>query len=133
MYGKFVAVSVMVLVLASCAAGKPPSSVSVDLKEFSATLSSTEGAAGSVTFNLKNSGTIVHEFVVVKTNLAANALTVVAGVVPEEGMEVMGEVEDLAVGATAPLVLTLPAGHYVAFCNIEGHYAGGMRSDFTTR
>jgi uncharacterized cupredoxin-like copper-binding protein len=135
MRGRFVAVCAVALVLASCASGaaKPPSTVSAELKEFLITLGSTEAAAGSVTFNLKNAGTIPHEFVVVKTNLAANALPVESGVVPETGLDVIGEQEDIEVGATPTLVLTLPAGHYVVLCNLEGHYAAGMHADLTTR
>jgi uncharacterized cupredoxin-like copper-binding protein len=136
MHRTLITSAVMVVALASCAGAtptKPPSAVGAEEKEFSITMASPQAAAGSVTFNIKNSGTIVHEFVVVRTNLAANVLPVSGAVVSEEGLEVMGEAEDIAVGATVPLVLTLPAAHYVVFCNIEGHYAAGMRADLTVR
>jgi uncharacterized cupredoxin-like copper-binding protein len=75
----------------------------------------------------------VHEFVVVKTNLAATGLPVQGDAVVEDGLDRIGEQEDIAVGATPSLVLTLPAAHYVVFCNVEGHYAAGMRADLTTK
>ena len=37
----------------------------------------------------------------------------------------------LKAGDSANFALTLPVGHYVLLCNLPGHYAGGMRNDFT--
>lgn len=104
--------------------------------EFKIELSATTAPAGSVTFQITNGGTVVHEFVVMKTDLAADKLPVDSseGVVSEDtaGISVVDEVEDLAVGASASLTVNLPAGHYVAICNVPAHYAGGMHVDFTT-
>jgi hypothetical protein len=136
MHWRLVAVGVLVLLLASCtgvAPTKPPNSVPAEEKEFSITLGTRQAATGSVTFKITNSGTVSHEFVVVRTNLAATALPVEAGVVPETALEIMGEIPDVGVGGTVDLVLTLPAAHYVVFCNIEGHYVAGMRADLTVR
>ena len=89
-----------------------------------------------MTFQINNAGTVVHEFVVMKTDLAADKLPIDTskGVVSEEtsGLTVIDEVEDIAIGATPSLAVTLPAGHYVLICNLPGHYAGGMHADFTT-
>ena len=35
-----------------------------------------------------------------------------------EGLEVVNEIENLAVGANADVVVALAAGHYVLLCNI---------------
>jgi uncharacterized cupredoxin-like copper-binding protein len=120
----------------------PPSTaasgVAVTAKEseFKIELSATTAPAGSVTFQINNGGTVVHEFVVMKTDLAADKLPVDSsqGVVSEDtaGITVVDEVEDLAVGASASLTVNLPAGHYVVICNVPAHYAGGMHVDFTT-
>ena len=54
-----------------------------------------------------------------------------------EGMEVIDEVEDLPVGETQTLRLTLDAGSYALICNIwddvegEAHYQMGMRTAFS--
>jgi uncharacterized cupredoxin-like copper-binding protein len=97
--------------------------------------------AGEITFHVTNDGPEdVHEFVVIKTDLAPGDLpTDETGSVDEEGegMEVMGEVEDLAIDASEDLTLTLEAGNYVLLCNIysedeqEAHYEEGMRTAFT--
>jgi len=88
-----------------------------------------------VTFHVKNAGTQVHEFVVVRTELAADKLPLASGApeVNEEaaGLAVVDEVEDLAAGAAADLTVTLEAGHYVVICNVPGHYGLGMHTDFT--
>jgi hypothetical protein len=92
----------------------------------------TGGAAGaSVNVTLQ-------EFAVIRTDLAPDALpTGQDGSVEEEGegMEVVGEIEDIPVGETQDLTVSLDAGNYVLICNIvesgEVHYASGMRTAFT--
>jgi uncharacterized cupredoxin-like copper-binding protein len=120
--------------LASCSGSTPPpSSVSAKLSEFKVDLSSATGAAGEVTFNITNSGTVTHEFVVIKSDLASDKLPATAeGKVDEESTELTGvdEVEDIAAGSTATLKVDLEPGHYVLICNLPGHYTGGMRSSF---
>jgi uncharacterized cupredoxin-like copper-binding protein len=114
-------------------AGTP---VAATLSEYKIELAATTAPAGPVTFQLKNSGTIVHEFVVFKTDLAPDKLPMLAdGTAVDEaggGLTVVDEVEDIAVAATPSLALTLPAGHYVLLCNVATHYKAGMVSEFTT-
>jgi uncharacterized cupredoxin-like copper-binding protein len=104
--------------------------IAVDLKEWAVTPASQTAKAGEVTFNIKNSGTVVHEFVVVKTDKKADTLPVVGSKIDESVLTPVDEVEDIAVGATPSLKVTLAAGHYVLLCNVETHYGLGMRSDF---
>ena len=40
----------------------------------------------------------------------------------------MGENGGIDLWHTDTLVLRLPPGHYVVFCNLEGHYLGGMHT-----
>lgn len=122
----------------SSAAG---ATVGVTLQEFSVLLDKAEVPAGSVTFATTNVGPDdVHEFVVIKTDLAPGDLPVDAtGTVDEAGggMTVIGEIEDIAVGASMSVTLDLAAGKYVLICNIydetetEAHYHEGMRTAFT--
>jgi uncharacterized cupredoxin-like copper-binding protein len=120
----------------SASAAASGTAVSAKETEFKIELASSTAPAGSVTFQINNAGTIVHEFVVMKTDLAADKLPVDPGkgVVSEEtpGLSVVDEVEDIAVGASPTLTVDLPASHYVVICNIPGHYTGGMHADFTT-
>ncbi len=110
--------------------------VSATETEFKIDLSASTSAAGPVTFQIDNAGTIVHEFVVMKTDLAADKLPLdtSTGVVSEDtdGLTVVDEVEDIQVGSSESLTVDLPAGHYVVICNVPAHYAGGMHADFTT-
>ena len=138
----------MTLVLGACAqagtsatatGGAAGASVNVTLQEFAVIPDPTSAAAGEVTFTVTNEGPEdVHEFVVIRTDLAPDALpTGQDGSVEEEGegMEVVGEIEDIPVGETQDLTVSLDAGNYVLICNIvesgEVHYASGMRTAFT--
>ena len=130
------------LSLVACGGGEE-TTVAVTLQEFSVLPAQDSAPAGSITFDVENTGPEdIHEFVVIKTDLAPDALpTAEDGSVDEtgEGMEVIGEIEDLATGATETLRVDLDAGSYVFICNIveeEGgdslvHYALGMRTGFT--
>jgi uncharacterized cupredoxin-like copper-binding protein len=119
----------------SAAAGE----VNVTLQEFSVIPDVDTVAAGSVTFHITNDGPKeVHEFVVIRTDLAPDALpTGDDGAVDEKGagMEAVDEVEDLGVGDSQDLKVHLEAGSYVLICNIVdaggAHYAMGMRAAVT--
>ena len=65
-----------------------------------------------------------------KTDLKAEALPVSGSKIDESALTPVDEIEDIAVGATPTLTVTLAAGHYVLLCNIETHFGLGMRSDF---
>lgn len=128
--------------LAACSAA-PSKDIKGTLEEWKITLSPTTGAAGDVTFTIDNIGEKDHEFVVVKTDLAPDALPTIAegdeaGTVDEEGegIEAIGEKEDILAGSDGnTLTLTLAPGHYVIFCNVHDedlvHYQKGMHTDFT--
>jgi uncharacterized cupredoxin-like copper-binding protein len=123
---------------AASSGGGGGTSVTAKLTEFKIELGAATAPGGPVTFELTNSGTVVHEFVVFKTDLAADKLPLAAdgATVDEAGagasLTLVDEVEDIAVGATASLPVDLPAGHYVAICNVPAHYTSGMRTEFTT-
>lgn len=115
--------------------------VAVTLQEFSVGTVPATAPAGAVTFDVSNIGPDdVHEFVVISTDLGPTELpTGEDGAVLEtgEGMEVIDEIEDLAVDASETLAVDLEAGPYVLICNIydksekESHYQEGMRTGFT--
>jgi uncharacterized cupredoxin-like copper-binding protein len=126
---------------ASPTASASPTAVAVTLQEWAVGTSVATAKAGSVKFTVTNQGPDdTHEFVVIKTDLSLIALpTDATGAVDEAGggMEVKGEIEDVLVGTTQDVTLTLPAGAYVLICNIydetelEAHYQEGMRTSFT--
>ena len=135
-------VAALALVSAGCS-GDEETTVDVTVQEFAVIPAESSAPAGDVTFDVTNEGPDdVHEFVVFKTDLAPDALPTAAdGSVDEEGegIELIDEIEDIAVGDTPTLAVTLDAGSYVFICNIveeEGgetiaHYQQGMRVAFT--
>lgn len=121
--------------------GGGATTVAVTLVEWAVVPAVSSAPAGEVTFEITNDGPQdVHEFVVIKTDLdVAELPTDADGAVDEagEGMEVIGEVEDLPVGETQTLTVNLDGGSYALVCNIwdeeegEAHYQMGMRTAFT--
>lgn len=116
--------------------------VDVTLDEWAIGTSSAQGPAGSITFEIENTGEDTHEFVIIRTDLGMLDLPVDdEGAVDEEGedIEVVDEVEDIGSGSSESLTVELDAGRYVFICNIvededegetEVHYHLGMRNMF---
>lgn len=140
----------MLALLAGCSSSDSPApsagggggsteTVSAALKEWEITLDKPSVAkSGKLTFKAKNGGTVAHELVVLKTDLAADALQVMDDKVNEAAVgQVIGEIEEFAPGMEKTVDLELPDGRYVLFCNVlengatEGHYQKGMRIAFT--
>jgi uncharacterized cupredoxin-like copper-binding protein len=83
-----------------------------------------------VTFNVRNSGTIPHEFVVLRTDSPAGSL--LKGAKADETGNV-DETGALAPGSAKTLSLNLKAGHYALICNLPGHYREGQHVDFSVK
>ena len=121
----------------------PPSGaaqVNVVLKEWSIEVSPATVKAGQVYFLADNQGPLApHEVVVIKSRAAPDSLTAVEGVVPEQTVNVIGEIEGFAPDTKASGVFNLTPGTYVLICNIvelkegqvESHYLLGMHTVFT--
>lgn len=115
--------------------------VGVALQEWAVLPSADSAPAGEITFVAVNEGPDdVHEFVIIKTDLdPADLPTDATGAVDEagEGIEVIDAIEEIAVGESAEVTVTLEAGNYVLICNTyteseqHAHYAMGMRTAFT--
>ncbi|MGQ7791819.1 hypothetical protein ACUN0C_05350 [Faunimonas sp. B44] len=85
--------------------------------------------AGEVTFEIRNvSKDMIHELVVTPLRDGERSLPYDESEqeVAEDDLVVLGEVEDLDPGQSGTLTLRLEPGEYVLFCNIAGHYDGGM-------
>lgn len=100
--------------------------------------------AGSVTFTVKNTGTIDHEMIVLKTDTPFNQLPVVdAGDPPARVTSGANKIDEansvgetgnpnLKPGGTRTFTIkNMAAGNYVLACNIAKHYTQGMRAAFT--
>ncbi|MDA0733872.1 MAG: hypothetical protein O2909_07020 [Chloroflexi bacterium] len=123
---------------------QPAGAIQVDVKlaEWAVIPNPAEIQNGQIYFLAENIGPSgPHELVVIKTNLAPDQLPNVDGKVDEGQVELIGELEEFAVGSKASGVFNLAAGNYVLICNIveledgelESHYLKGMRTAFIVR
>ena len=108
-----------------------PSRVTVVLTEWKLVPSATSVRAGKVTFRVRNDGTIVHEFVVLRTDRRPNALPVKGGVAIETAK--LGRAANIAAGQERVLTLSLKPGKYVLICNLLGHYKAGQYAALRVR
>jgi uncharacterized cupredoxin-like copper-binding protein len=132
------ALTLAALVVLACAAPIPEADISkgqirADMREYAMGLTASEVRAGSVTFIARNAGSIAHDLVVLKTDLAPDKLSIDAQTqkAKEDGKQ--GAVDQVSPGKSANLRLELPAGAYVVICNVPTHYQLGMRSALTVK
>ena len=106
-------------------------SVGVTLLDTSIKLDKTSIPFGTVTLNIKNSGSVLHQLIVLRTDIPQNqipASTTQPGTMQEPGLVMQSQT--IAVGASSSLTLTLGAGNYVLMCNQPAHYLIGMHTGF---
>jgi len=104
------------------------------------TVSPPSAKAGNVTFTVKNSGTVIHELIVLKTDTPSEQLPIVDAGDPPHKVSTgankvdektsVGETGNIGKGKSKSVTLTLKAGNYVLVCNLAKHYGLGMRSPF---
>jgi uncharacterized cupredoxin-like copper-binding protein len=96
--------------------------------EWEVDVDATTAKAGTVNFTITNDGTIGHEFLIVKSDIAPGEIPVDGNAFPEDasGIEVIDEIGEFAKGTTEPLTVTLEPGSYQLVCNLPSHYANGM-------
>jgi len=93
------------------------------------TIDVTSVPAGTVTFNVTNaSKDIVHEMVVSPVAAGQTELPYLKeeNRVDEEAAGHLGEVSELDSGGTGSLTVDMKPGQYILYCNIPGHFIGGM-------
>jgi uncharacterized cupredoxin-like copper-binding protein len=110
--------------------GRPEASVRVTQRDFHIS-APKRLPAGDVVLRVKNRGPDDHELLVVRTGgdelpLRKDGLTV-----DEEALEdhTAGVLEAGMPGSVRRLRLHLRPGHYELFCNMSGHYLGGMEAE----
>jgi hypothetical protein len=138
---------VLVLVLAALAVAvpltvarrqEPPprgTPVNVLLEDFKVREDAAVVPIGTVSFRIRNQGPTSHELIVVRTDRAPDKLPLQRDglTVDEEGpgVKLVDDVGGLDIDDRETLVVDLAAGHYVMYCNFEGHYLGGMYAALT--
>ena len=116
-------------------------SVAVTLREWAVEPAEPAVAAGGVYFLATNAGALAHELVVIKTDLAPDALPENDGRVPEDDIDMIGEISPFSPGSKASTVLELEPGDYALICNVVetvngervSHYLNGMYTAFTVQ
>ena len=132
------------LVLAAClltgcggGTSNPVGAIQVGLEDFKVHLATATTQSGDLTFHMTNDGPSTHEINVDRTDLAADKLPL-----RDDGLSVnedspeltrIGSIEIIEAGDVANLELNLPPGHYVLYCNLEGHYLGQMHATLDVR
>jgi uncharacterized cupredoxin-like copper-binding protein len=90
--------------------------------------------SGKITFLVTNAGTMTHEVVVLKTDVAADKIAPNpdgSGKMSEDGSQ--GESGDLDPTLKTSFTLDLTPGNYVLICNQPAHYMLGMHIAFTVK
>jgi iron uptake system component EfeO len=136
------AVIAAALMLPACNDSTTPSPVTVNvtLREFNITLDRASAPRGTVIFHVTNAGEDMHEFLVIRTDRAPDALPTEANGSYQEngaGTQLLQEIEEIPPGATRDMTIDLTEGNHVLICNmvmteddgtVEVHYALGMRT-----
>jgi uncharacterized cupredoxin-like copper-binding protein len=85
--------------------------------------------AGKSTFSISNAGTIPHELLIFKSDLAPTAYpTDGAGGIIEEGggVDLMSDGDNIDPAGTQSRSIDLAPGTYLFVCNIPAHFKSGM-------
>lgn len=90
-----------------------PTRIEVGAREFAFEPSELSIAPGTVTFAVRNTGEIEHEFEIL------------------QGEEVVDEIEGLVPGLQRDLTVELAAGSYRYVCRLAGHEEAGMTGTLT--
>ena len=91
---------------------------------------------GRVTFVVYGQGATLHEFNVARSSLAPRDLPIAQDDRVDDSHNTssftwLGQVEDIDIGVTASLTVTIIPGHYDFYCNMDGHYMAGMSAQAT--
>lgn len=136
--GALLAASVVAVGIAYAVRSSGPSGdIQASTVEYKIHMPTTLGT-GKHEIGLTNDGTIDHELVLFKTDLPANDLPVGPdGDIDEEAPQLtnVGDSgEPLKAGGTESFKTSaLSPGHYVAVCNLPGHYKLGMKLNVTVK
>jgi iron uptake system component EfeO len=98
----------------SASDGGNPRALTVESSDDACTVSATEAPAGTLTFDVTNTGSTVTEFYLLG----------------EDGQRIVGEVENIGPGLSRKMTVSAPAGSYFTACK-PGMEGDGIRARFT--
>jgi uncharacterized cupredoxin-like copper-binding protein len=129
------ALALAALIVAGCGAALRETAagrvVDVTERDFSIKLSQRTVAPGTVVFRDVNLGPDDHELIVARVHAKRLPMRSDGLTVSEERLEssIVGALEPGQPESTRELRVKLKPGRYVLFCNMSGHFMGGMRAD----
>jgi len=137
----FAFVMVPVAVLTGCSthssSAATGSRINVTMHDFGITVSRRLVPAGKVVLHVTNNGPSTHEINVDLTQYGAGEFPLKRdGLTVNEdakGLKRIDSIEQVNLHHTGDLTLDLKPGRYVLWCNLEGHYLGGMHQTFDVR
>jgi hypothetical protein len=140
-FGRACALIACVLVAAGCSSlgsstpKHPGAIVRVNEKDFHISLSPDVVDSGTVQLVDHNLGPDTHELIVVRADGRALPMRQDGITLNEEALmpRTMGSLDGEPPGTVHTLVLHLRPGRYVLFCNMLGHYLGGMHAELIVR
>jgi uncharacterized cupredoxin-like copper-binding protein len=104
----------------------------VSMSDFRFRPKALRASAGKLRVTAKNTGKAPHEFVIIKTEKAPDALPTKSNRQASEAGAI-GEIGEQAPGKSASHTFSLKPGAYVYICNVPGHYQSGMHGRLTVR
>ena len=118
----------------SAAASGPAATINVTERDFRIT-APKQVSSGNLLLKVLNKGPDQHELIVVRSRTTRLPLRSDGLTVNEEILKPVTEpsLEPGTPGSVRWLRLHLPPGHYVLFCNMAGHFMGGMHTDLEVR
>ena len=123
------------MLLASCSSGSSrhaaaAPTVRVKEQDFRIVVAPARVRAGTVRLLLHNQGPDTHELLIVRSPSAALPLRSDGLTVNEAALDraTVGVIEGRDPGTVEEILLHLKPGRYELFCNMAGHYLGGMRA-----
>jgi len=111
------------------------STAGMSLIEWAVRPDKTRARPGTVTFKVRNEGTVTHQFLVISSDIEKDEL-------PRDGdkgadlsdLDVVGSIEAIAPGANDEVTVDVEEGQYILLCNLfsggESHYLNGMYNEF---
>ena len=127
------------LAVAGCGASRPqaldqPTVLRITEQDFRIA-APRRAASGDLVLSVHNRGPDAHELIVVREPGSRLPLRRDGSTVSEEKLEAVtaGLLEPGSPGSRRQLRLHLPPGRYVLFCNMSGHYLGGMHTELVVQ
>jgi uncharacterized cupredoxin-like copper-binding protein len=134
------AATVLVGSLVGCSGTSSPagtSRIDVTMHDFGITVSRRSVPAGPVVLHVTNDGPSTHEINVDRSGYQADKIPLqrdgLTAAEDARGLHRIDSIEQVNLHRTEDLTLDLKPGRYVLWCNLEGHYLGGMHEAFDVR